>query len=166
MRIQYNTFIKIVFIVGVFNITASFSFSPETLNNLTDKNFTDINQTEDKLIGSHPLSLQWLGWETPGTVDIFKENDLIICQGEQLSNENPDDFLKIDGRLEIVNDKELTFYGTIITKVNYLNNGNECLREGVFHFKASGSRKYWRMQEMDSPCDDSVDYIDIYFKKL
>jgi hypothetical protein len=137
-----------------------------TILNANSQSIKTDDFLEKDLVGEHALTLQWLGWETPGSVEIFKENSLIICQGEQFSKEDLEDFLKIDGRLEIVNDKELIFHGTIITKVNYLNNGNDCVREGVFHFKASGSRKYWRMQEMDSPCDDSVDYVDIYFKKL
>lgn len=124
------------------------------------------NQPENVLLGSHPLTLQWIGWDHPGTIDFYKELDLIICKGEQLSKENDTDFLKIDGIIEeIVNEKEFVFRGTIITKVNYINGGEECVREGSFRFKATGTRKYWRMREMDNPCEGVTDYVDIYFKK-
>lgn len=125
------------------------------------------NQQENVLLGSHPLTLQWIGWDHPGTIDFYKEMDLLICKGEQLSKENETDFLKIDGIVEeIINEKEFVFRGTIITKVNYINGGEECVREGSFRFKATGTRKYWRMREMDNPCDGVTDYVDIYFKKL
>ena len=37
--------------------------------------------------------------------------------------------------------------------------------KGTFNFVATGNRKYWRMQEMENPVDECVDYIDIYFKR-
>jgi len=45
-----------------------------------------------------------------------------------------------------------------------LNNGEECVREGEYNFKATGKRQYWRLQEMDN-CEGGnvVDYVDIYF---
>lgn len=125
------------------------------------------SQPENILLGSHPLTLQWIGWDHPGTIDFYKEMDLIICRGEQLSKENDTDFLKIDGIVEeIINEKEFLFKGTIITKVSYINGGEECVREGTFRFKATGTRKYWRMREMDNPCEGVTDYVDIFFKKL
>ena len=125
------------------------------------------NQPENVLLGSHPLTLQWIGWDHPGTIDFYKEMDLIRCIGEQLSKENETDFLKIDGIVEeIIDEKEFVFKGTIITKVNYINGGEKCVREGTFRFKATGTRKYWRMREMDNPCDGVTDYVDIFFKKL
>src|SRR5690606_24433174 len=128
---------------------------------------TEKDQPENVLLGSHPLTLQWVGWDHPATIDFYKEMDLIICKGEQLSKENVTDFLKIDGIVEeIINEKEFLFKGTIITKVNYINEGEECTREGSFRFKSTGTRKYWRMREMDNPCDGVTDYVDIFFKKL
>jgi hypothetical protein len=38
------------------------------------------------------------------------------------------------------------------------------MRQGDFTFKVTGKRKYWRMQEMDNPCDEATDYVDIYYK--
>src|SRR5690606_24793830 len=102
----------------------------------------DNNQSENVIIGSHPLTLQWIGWDHPGTIDFYKEMDLIICKGEQLSKENDTDFLKIDGIVEeIVNESEFIFRGTIITKVNYINGGEECVREGSFRVKRSEERR-------------------------
>ena len=33
-------------------------------------------------------------------------------------------------------------------------------------FKTKAGRKYWRMQEMDNPCEAVTDYVDIYFRGI
>jgi len=48
--------------------------------------------------------------------------------------------------------------------IEYIAAGAECKREGRFTFKTKGGRKYWRLQEMDNPCDQATDYVDIYFR--
>ena len=56
------------------------------------------------------------------------------------------------------------FQGRIVTQVSYLFGGQPCTRDGAFTFRITGKRKYWRMKEMQSPCDDVVDYVDVYFR--
>ena len=120
---------------------------------------------EQKVLGKHMLSLQWISWDYFGTCNITKDdNGVLHCKGEQLSREN-DDYLKINGTIEIVDANNLKFTGTIAMKIYHINGGKECLREGTFDFKATNGRKYWRMQQMDNPCDMACDYVDIYFKK-
>ena len=55
--------------------------------------------------------------------------------------------------------------GELVTYVAHHNNGKACVRNETFTFKASGKRKYWRMQEMTNPCEDGnhADYVDVYF---
>ena len=120
---------------------------------------------EQKVLGKHMLSLQWISWDYFGTCNITKDDKGVLhCKGEQLSREN-DDYLKINGTIEIVDANHLLFTGTIAMKINYINGGKECLREGTFDFKATNGRKYWRMQQMDNPCDTACDYVDIYFRR-
>lgn len=129
---------------------------------------------ERRVIGKHMLSLQWISWEYYGSVTIKKEADgTLTCKGEQLARKCKDaeegckandDYVKLDGTIEIVDRNHLTFTGEIRTKIYHINNGQEVLREGTFHFEATGNRKYWRLQEMTNPADECVDYIDIYFK--
>lgn len=120
---------------------------------------------EQKVLGKHMLSLQWISWDYFGTCNITKDDKGVLhCKGEQLSREN-DDYLKINGTIEIVDANNLKFTGTIAMKIYHINGGKECLREGTFDFKATNGRKYWRMQQMDNPCDMACDYVDIYFKK-
>ena len=137
-------------------------FSTLNVNSQSEKT---NNLLEKDLIGEHALTLQWIGWDFPGTVDFYYKDDAIVCVGEQRSRENDQDLIEIRGTINIVNEKEFLFKGIIVTKIDFINNGEECIREGEFTFKISGKRKYWRMQEMGNPCEDVVDYIDIYFKK-
>lgn len=124
----------------------------------------NYSQIEKKVIGKHMLSLQWISWEKFGTAEInLDDSGRLRCIGAQYSDEN-DDYLKLDGYIEIVSAKHLRFTGTIKTKVYHLNNGEEYVREGTFDFKATKGRKYWREQEMKGP-DGVTDYIDIYFKR-
>lgn len=113
-------------------------------------------------VGKHSFTLQWVGWEKPGTATITKKGGLYLIKGEHKNKAG--DYAKIDGTLKMVDARNLTFEGLIETKVSYVNNGEVCLRDGTYHFKATGTRKYWRLQEMDN-CEGNnvVDYVDIFF---
>jgi len=126
-----------------------------------------INENAEKLIlGKHPLTLQWIDWDHAGSVNIVRNDGKIECSGQQISRYNNSDILKIDGTILIVSEKEFILNGIVITKITYINNGKECVRKGSFHFKATQNRQYWRMMEMNNPCDTATDYVDIYFKKI
>lgn len=135
-----------------------------------------LTALERKVVGKHMLSMQWISWESFGSVEIKKEADgTYSCRGAQMARNCPrgteqgnidnDDYVKLDGTIEIVDADHLVFNGEIRTKVYHINNGNEVLRSGTFNFVTKENRKYWRMQEMSNPADQCTDYIDIYFKR-
>jgi len=135
-----------------------------------------LTALERKVVGKHMLSLQWISWESFGTVEIKKEADgTFSCRGEQMArkckrgteqgNIDNDDYVKLDGTITIVDDTHLVFNGEIRTKVYHINHGEEVLRQGTFNFVATQNRKFWRMQEMLNPVDECTDYVDIYFKR-
>lgn len=120
---------------------------------------------ERRVMGKHLLTLQWISWDYYGSCNITKEKDgTLKCVGEQLSKEAPGDYVRLDGTIEIVDKDHLKFTGVIAIRVNYNNNGQECLREGTFDFVTKPGRKYWRLQQQDNPCEGIVDYVDIYYK--
>ena len=90
------------------------------------------------------------------------DGDIYKCVALNESDDKTD-YLKMEGNITIVSERHLKFTGTILRKVHYLYDGKEYRRDGTFDFKAWGSRKYWRGQNMDTP--DGYDYIDIYFEK-
>lgn len=123
------------------------------------------NSAFDKmLLGKHMLSLQWISWDYFGSVNITKEGTRYRCVGEQLDRDNVGDYVKIDGYLTPVDEKNLVFEGTIAIKIYHINGGREYVRDGVYNFKSTQGRKYWRLQEMEDP-DGAVDYVDIYMKR-
>ncbi|MBR5030548.1 MAG: hypothetical protein IKT03_05005 [Muribaculaceae bacterium] len=146
-----------------------------THKTLQEQKYDHLSALERKIVGKHMLSLQWISWESFGEVTIKKEADgSISCRGEQLArkcrrgieqgNIDNDDYVKLNGVIDIIDAKHFLFIGEIREKVYHLNNGEEVVRKGTFNFEATGNRKFWRMQEMTHPTDECVDYIDIYFK--
>ncbi len=127
---------------------------------------TKVNDTAAArmLLGRHLLSLQWISWDHFGTATVTNTRGSYRIKGEQKGRGNSD-FLRIDGRITSISSKEFTFVGTIISKISHINGGEPCTREGEFVFRITGNRKYWRLAQMDNPCDQATDYVDIYFRR-
>ena len=120
-------------------------------------------ESEQKLLGKHMFSLQWILFEKKpkyGTAAITRKETGLYIDARQEVNGN---YVTLTGDLTVVGPKEFTVTGELITRVSHINNGNACPRQGTFTFKATGARKYWRLQEMENPCDKVVDYVDVYF---
>jgi hypothetical protein len=49
-------------------------------------------------------------------------------------------------------------------RISNNNNGKPCERYGKMLFKITQNRKYWRLQEMQSPCGIETDYVDIFMR--
>ncbi|MBL8204337.1 MAG: hypothetical protein JNM09_08910 [Blastocatellia bacterium] len=114
-----------------------------------------------KLLGKHKLSLQWISWEYFGTATVTEKNGMLFVKGEQKSRQGSD-FVRVEGTITAIEAKSFTFTGTIITQVSHNNEGKPCTREGEMTFAITGKRKYWRLQQMQSPCGVETDYVDIY----
>lgn len=112
--------------------------------------------------GKHDLTLHWISWERPGSVTITEtEDNWYSIQGSQTDGKG--NYLKINGRIKPITDRELEFDGKIETRVESINQGEPCIRLGSKLFKATGTRKYWRLQEMINCDGGTTDYVDIYF---
>ncbi|CAN5418924.1 hypothetical protein BH18ACI1_BH18ACI1_04470 [soil metagenome] len=140
-------------------VVAGFSFS------VFAQQKTVINDAKAKkmLLGKHLFSLQWISWDYFGSAIVSNKNGVFYLKGEQKQRKGSD-FVKIDGVITEIDAKEFTFDGTIITRISHINNGEPCTRIGKMNFAITNNRKYWRLQEMDNPCDEAVDYVDIYFR--
>lgn len=123
-----------------------------------------------RLVGDHMLTLQWLGWgdlSGAGKLVVTDAGDSLAARGEQRgTGENADDYVRVDGRIVSATRDGFVFEGEILTRVHHIAGGVECKRAGTFSFKATGKRKYWRLQEMQSPCDSATDYVDVYFRGI
>lgn len=126
---------------------------------------TVVNDANAKkmLLGKHLLSLQWISWDYFGAANVVSKSGVFSFKGEQKQRKGGD-YVKIDGTITEINAKDFKFDGIIETQVSYLNGGAPCKREGQMTFAAVGKRKYWRLREIDNPCDTAADYVDIYFR--
>jgi hypothetical protein len=117
-----------------------------------------------KLVGKHKLNLQWIGsdnWAEFGNLKVTDRQGMMLVSGNQAKGE---DYLQINGKIVIIEDKQFTFQGKIVTQVSHINKGEACERDGEMVFKITENRKYWRLQQMQSPCDITTDYVDIFMR--
>ena len=115
------------------------------------------------LLGKHKLSLQWISWDYFGTATVTNKAAVYSIKGSQKGRGNSD-FLTIDGMIVSIDAKQFVFEGKIVMQISHINGGKPCERQGDFTFKITGKRKYWRLMEMNNPCDEATDYVDIYFR--
>lgn len=128
-----------------------------------DKTVVNDANAKTMLLGKHRVSLQWISWDYFGAATVTNKNDVLSLEGEQ-KQRGGTDYLKIDGIILSIDKNEFAFKGTIVTRVSHINNGEACKREGEMVFAIKGKRKYWRLQEMDNPCEGVTDYVDIFFR--
>ncbi|MGI8638684.1 MAG: hypothetical protein ACR2MG_01845 [Pyrinomonadaceae bacterium] len=150
-------FKKIIYACLLLSIAFSFSVSAQ------QKTVVNNANAKTMLLGKHKVSLQWISWDYFGTATVTNEHGVFYLKGEQKAKKDSD-YLKIDGIITKINAKEFTFEGEIVMRVSHINNGEPCTRTGEMTFLITGKRKYWRLQEMKSPCDITTDYVDIYFR--
>lgn len=123
-----------------------------------------------KLIGEHHLTLQWLGsgdLSKAGTLIVEDSGKTLSVKGKQIGDgENAGDYVRLSGKIVSASKDGFVFEGDILMRVHHIANGEECKRSGRFNFRTKSGRKYWRLQEMDNPCDSATDYVDIYFRGI
>jgi hypothetical protein len=113
------------------------------------------------LLGEHRLSLQWLSWEKFGTATVVDKDGVLVLKGSQHVG---DEYLTVEGTITSTEPKKFTMHGVIVTKIDSINKGQPCKRTGDMTFAITAARKYWRLQQMDNPCEAVTDYVDIYLR--
>ncbi len=125
----------------------------------------DSSFAAQQLLGKHKFALQWISWDRWaefGDLHAIDRQGTIFIKGRQAKG---DDYIEIDGRVLNIKAYEFTFQGRIVTRVSHKHQGQPCERNGTMLFKITGTRKYWRLQEMQSPCDTTTDYVDIFLRR-
>lgn len=112
----------------------------------------------ERLMNNSGITLQWLWTDTRGHLQATDADNVVSIEGTQ---RNGDKSLSIKGDIVSIDKDRFTFRGTILM-VNAPEPGRHCARTGDFEFKATGKRRYWRLQQMQS-CDHLTDYVDIYY---
>ena len=112
-----------------------------------------------RLLGEHPVKLQWLSSTRAGRVVIREQNGALLLTGRQGGG---DDELLLDGYISTVRKGNFTFHGTLTTRIGFLNKGEPCVRTGRMWFVRKRGRPFWRLQSITNPCCGVSDYVDIY----
>ena len=115
------------------------------------------------LVGRHRLALQWVSWDYFGSAAVTERQGILYLKGRQKSRKDSD-FVNVEGQIISVDKKEFRFVGKIVTQVSHIFGGKPCTRDGEMTFRITGKRRYWRLQEMDNPCEGVTDYVDLYFR--
>jgi hypothetical protein len=104
------------------------------------------------------ITLQWIGWERRGRLTVTERGGRVHLSGSQAGNGGR---LTIDGDVSGIGRDSFTFRGRIVI-ADTPDPGRNCVRDGIFEFRVTGQRRYWRLQQMEE-CDGLTDYVDIYF---
>ncbi|WP_332608503.1 hypothetical protein [Achromobacter sp. ESBL13] len=117
------------------------------------------NQTAyERLLNNSGVTVQWLWSADRGQLSAKDVNDVVRIDGTQANFEGT---LKINGEIVSIDSDRFVFRGTILI-LDAPEKGRRCERTGDYEFRATGKRKYWRLQQMES-CGRLTDYVDIYY---
>jgi hypothetical protein len=121
----------------------------------------DDRATLVRLRGNTGLSLQWISWEprARGEVRMIERGGVVHLSGSQAARGAGR--VTLDGDVLAIGPREFTFRGRIVIN-DAPDPGRKCIRDGTYTFRATGTRRYWRLQQMEQ-CDGLTDYVDIYF---
>ncbi|MFD1950449.1 hypothetical protein ACFSGX_06675 [Sphingomonas arantia] len=114
-----------------------------------------------RLYTNSGVTLHYISFETPGRgqLDVRLANGFVHLKGMHRAIGEPG-LLTIEGDVLAIDARSFTFRGRIVI-ADTPDPGRRCIRDGVFHFRQTGVRRYWRMQEMER-CDGLTDYVDIF----
>jgi hypothetical protein len=136
-----------------------------TLSAAQERTVVRDKKAKQMLMGRHKLSLQWISWDYFGAAIATEKGGVVYLKGRQDGRgQSKGDYVSVDGVITEIDAKQFTFDGTVITKISHINGGEPCERNGTLTFRITGTRKYWRLQQMDNPCDEATDYVDIFFR--
>ncbi|WP_334165807.1 hypothetical protein [Achromobacter mucicolens] len=121
---------------------------------------TQINDQAayERLLNNSGVTLQWLWSAKRGKMNAIDDNDVVHLDGTQANHEGT---LKVKGEVVSIGRDSFVLRGTILI-LDAPDKGRRCERTGDYEFKATGKRKYWRLQQMEA-CGGLTDYVDIYY---
>jgi hypothetical protein len=129
----------------------------DTITIATDSPFKNVEQ---KLIGKHVFGVQFI-WNKYGTATIGKESGELKISGEQYSKDKTE-YAKIKGTITIISQNKFRFKGTI--QIFTTDCCGKIDKTGDFTFAKTGTRNYWRLQELSKLCSPNTCayYLDIF----
>lgn len=114
----------------------------------------------ERLMLAKGITLQWIGWNQRGSVNVRRDGHTILLTGAQAAPDGPGR-LFVDGRVTEIGSDYFILDGEVrITDTP--DAGRKCARDKEWRFAVTQERPYWRLREFEW-CDGLTDYVDIYF---
>ena len=128
----------------------------------SERTIVDDPAALQRLRRNSGITLQWISFESPrrGHVRVSERGGVVHLSGRHLQA-NGAGRLELDGDVVRIGARSFTFRGRIAIE-NAPDPDRECYRDGIYEFRVTGQRRYWRLQQM-TECDGLTDYVDIYF---
>lgn len=114
----------------------------------------------DRLLAAKGITLQWIGWNQRGSVNVRRDGDTILLTGAQAAPDGPGR-LFVDGRVTEIGADYFIFDGEVRIS-DTPDAGRQCSMDKEWRFAITQERPYWRLREFEW-CDGLTDYVDIYF---
>src|SRR5215207_10171098 len=95
---------------------------------LAQKTVVNNARAKSMLLGRHRLALQWISWKYFGTATVTERGGVLYLKGEQ-KERGGSDFVRIDGKITEINNKDFKFNGSIVTQVSHIAGGKPCARD-------------------------------------
>jgi hypothetical protein len=106
------------------------------------------------------MTLQWISWDTRGTVDVsVDEAGVWRLIGEQTGPNAAS--AAVEGVITEIGPNYFMLEGAV-TILNTPDEGRTCEGYGSWRFEVTQNRKYYRLRQFEW-CDDLTDYVDLYF---
>jgi hypothetical protein len=115
-----------------------------------------------KLKNNKGVKLQWLWGAAPGQLRVIETAKGVTVSGTQGPHNG--DQLVVEGIVTRIEARKFWFKGRIAITDNETT--EVCVREGVYTFRITGTRRYWRLKEQEARCPgraDLTDYVDVRF---
>lgn len=167
-RVPQSTWVALALLLTLSSVPAAFAGednpgAKEAAPAAPAKTQVNDAKAREQLLGEHLLTLQWISdGKKVGKAQVTEENGLLKLRGEQRAPKG--NYVTVEGVIERVDTKSFVLVGKVETRVDFIAGGKVCPREGRFTFRITGKRRYWRMKEMNNPCEDVVDYVDVYLR--
>ncbi len=115
-----------------------------------------------KLKNNKGVTLQWIWDAPPGQLRVNETAAGVTLSGTQGPHNG--DKLTVEGVVTRIEARKFWLKGRIVIVDNETN--QPCVREGVYTFRITGTRRYWRLKEQEARCPgraDLTDYVDVRF---
>ena len=116
-------------------------------------------QAAAKLLAADGVTLQWIGWNQRGQVNVREEDGTIRLTGSQVQPDGPGR-LFLDGAVREIGTDYFLFDG-LIRIDGAPDLGRHCEADKLWRFEVTQNRPYWRLREFEW-CDGLTDYVDVY----